>query len=160
MLQHVRAVPGVDAVGLTDALPLGDNFGWRSWNVDAKDRVTDPYVRPGARTRRIDDGYLPAMRIGMKAGRGFTSGDHASSERVVIINEALARAVWADADPLGRVLRTSNRDYRVVGVVNDVRYFARFEQDTGPEMVHAPEADQRLRDRRSRREERDAGQPA
>jgi putative ABC transport system permease protein len=133
VLQHVRAVPGVDAVGLTDALPLGDNFGWRSWDVEAKDRVTDPSVRPGARTRMIDDGYLPAMRIGMKAGRAFTSGDHASSERVVIINEALARAVWADADPLGRVLRTSNRDYRVVGVVNDVRYFA-LEQDTGPEM--------------------------
>ena len=27
ILQHVRSVPGVEAVGLTDALPLGDNFG-------------------------------------------------------------------------------------------------------------------------------------
>jgi predicted permease len=133
VLQHVRAVPGVDAVGLTDALPLGDNFGWRGWTVEAKDRVTDPDVRQGARTRMIDAGYLAAMRIGMKAGRGFTSGDHASSERVVIVNEALAHALWADVDPLGRVLRTSGRDYRVVGVVNDVRYFA-LERDTGPEM--------------------------
>ena len=69
----------------------------------------------------------------MKAGRGFTSDDHPSSERVVIINEALARALWPDEDPLGRVLRASGRDYRVVGVVNDVRYFA-LERDTGQEM--------------------------
>ena len=45
----------------------------------------------------------------------------------------MARALWPDADPLGRVLRSSGRDYRVVGVVNDVRYFA-LERDTGQEM--------------------------
>jgi hypothetical protein len=73
------------------------------------------------------------MRIALKAGRGFTSDDQPSSERVVVINEALARALWPDADPLGRVLRSSGQDYRVVGVVNDVRYFA-LERDTGQEM--------------------------
>jgi len=133
LVQNVRAVPGVAAVGLTDALPLGDNSGWRGWNVEARDRVTDPVVRQSARPRMIDEGYFPAMRVGLKSGRGFDADDRDSSERVVVINEGLARALWADQDPLGRLLRTSNRDYRVVGVVNDVRYFA-LEQDTGPEM--------------------------
>ena len=73
------------------------------------------------------------MRIAIRAGRGFTSDDHATSERVVIVNEALARALWSDEDPLGRVLRASGRDYRVVGVITDVRYFA-LEQETGQEM--------------------------
>jgi ABC-type antimicrobial peptide transport system permease subunit len=41
--------------------------------------------------------------------------------------------LWPDEDPLGRILRASGRDYRVVGVVNDVRYFA-LERDTGEEM--------------------------
>jgi predicted permease len=133
VLQHVRSVPGVQTVGLTDALPLGDNFGWRGWTVSAKERVSDPSARANPRVRMIDDRYFQTMRIGMKAGRGFTSDDHASSEWVVIINEALARELWPDQDPLGRVLRASGRDYRVVGVVNDVRYFA-LERDTGPEM--------------------------
>ncbi len=133
LLQHVRSVPGVEAVGLTDALPLGDNFGWRGWTVSARDRVTDPDARANPLARMIDDRYFSAMRIAMKAGRGFTSDDHPSSERVVVINEALARALWPDEDPLGRVLRASGRDYRVVGVVNDVRYFA-LERDTGQEM--------------------------
>jgi predicted permease len=133
LLQHVRSVPGVEAVGLTDALPLGDNFGWRGWTVSANDRATDPVARANPLVRMIDDSYFSAMRIGMKAGRGFSSEDHRSSERVVVINEGLRRALWPDADPMGRVLRASGRDYRVIGVVNDVRYFA-LERDTGQEM--------------------------
>jgi len=133
VLQHVRSVPGVEIAGLTDALPLGDNFGWRGWTVAAKDRVTDRAARQNPRVRMIDTQYFAAMRIALKAGRGFTSDDQPSSERVVVINEALARALWPDADPLGRVLRSSGQDYRVVGVVNDVRYFA-LERDTGQEM--------------------------
>lgn len=131
--QHVRSVPGVEAVGLTDALPLGDNFGWRGWTVAPKDRVTDPAARANPRVRMIDDRYFSAMRIAMKAGRDFTAADHASAELVVVVNEGLARALWPDQDPLDRVLRASGRDYRVVGVVNDVRYFA-LELDTGQEM--------------------------
>jgi predicted permease len=126
-------VPGVEAVGLTDALPLGDNFGWRGWTVSARERATDPGARATPRARMIDDGYFSTMRIAMKAGRGFISDDGPSSERVVIVNQALARQLWPDEDPLGRVLRASGRDYRVVGVVNDVRYFA-LERDTGEEM--------------------------
>lgn len=133
VLRQVRAVPGVEAVGLTDALPLGDNFGWRGWTISAGDRTTEPDARQNARTRMIDDHYFSAMRIAMKAGRGFASGDQPSSERVVVINGALARALWPAEDPLGRVLRASGRDYRVIGVVSDVRYFA-LERETGQEM--------------------------
>jgi predicted permease len=133
VLQQVRAVPGVEAAGLTDALPLGDNFGWRGWTVSPKERANDPAARANALARMIDDQYLSAMRIGMKAGRGFTSGDRASSERVIIVNEGLARTLWPNQDPLGRVLRASGRDYRVIGVINDVRYFA-LDRDTGQEM--------------------------
>jgi predicted permease len=133
VLQHVRSVPGVEAAGLTDALPLGDNFGWRGWTVSAKDRPTDPDTHAEPRARMIDDGYFSAMRIAMKAGRGFTTDDRPSSERVVIVNEALARALWANEDPIDRVLRASGRDYRVVGMANDVRYFA-LDRDTGQEM--------------------------
>ena len=133
VLQYVRSVPGVDAVGLTDALPLGDNFGWRGWTVAPRDRATDPNARANPLVRMVDHEYFSAMRIALKSGRGFTADDHPTSERVVIVNEALARALWPDEDPLGRVLRASGRDYRVVGVINDVRYFA-LERETGQEM--------------------------
>lgn len=133
VLERVRSVPGVEAAGLTDALPFGDNFGWRGWTVSPADRAADPTARANPRVRMIDDRYLSTMGIAMKAGRDFTSSDRPTSEPVVVINAALAQELWPDEDPLGRVLRASGRDYRVVGVVNDVRYFA-LERDTGQEM--------------------------
>jgi predicted permease len=134
IVRHARSVPGVDAVGLTDALPLGDNFGWRTWDASAT-----PVVERGQRqfplVRMIDDGYFAAMKIALRAGRGFTLADGPSGERVVIINDTLARALWPGQDPLGRIVWTSNGRVarRVIGVVGDVRYFA-LERATGAEM--------------------------
>jgi hypothetical protein len=71
-LRQVRAVPGVDAAGLTDSLPLGENYGWRAWPVGANGQVYEPGGRPFAHPRIVDDGYLSVMRIPLLAGRWFT----------------------------------------------------------------------------------------
>jgi predicted permease len=134
VLRNAQSVPGVEAVGLTDALPLGDNFGWRTWSVSVKGQIEREGHRRFPLVRMIDDGYLVAMKISLKAGRAFTPADNASGEPVIILNESLARALWPGGeDPLGRIVRTSNVDRRVVGVVGGVRYFA-LEQDPGSEM--------------------------
>ena len=132
VLRNVRAVHGVEAAGLTDALPLGDNFGWRAWNVAAKGSLSVEH-RPEALVRMVDDGYLTVMRIPLRAGRAFAAADGTSSEPVVIVNETLARLLWPGEDPLGRILIASRVERRVVGVVADARYFS-LDRDTGPEM--------------------------
>ena len=133
VLRHVRAVPGVDAAGLTDALPLGHNAGWRTWNAWAKEHVGDQGRVQNPLVRMIDDGYLETMQIRLLAGRGFTSADHAASEPVAIVNDALARRLWPDDDPLGRLLITNDKERRVVGVVSEARYFA-LDRESGPEI--------------------------
>jgi len=122
-VRAVRSVPGVQALGLTDALPLGDNFGWRRWSAlaDGVEPNADQGVQP--LVRMIDVGYLAAMKIPVRAGRAFTTADDSTSEPVIIINETLAGTLWPGKDPIGRVLKTSNKNRRVVGVVGDVRYF-------------------------------------
>jgi putative ABC transport system permease protein len=133
IVREAGAAPGVEAVGLTDALPLGSNIGWRTWDASAtgagetRGRKVYPLVR------MIDEGYLAAMQIPLRAGRRFTPADGAGAERVVIVNETLARTLWPGVDPVGRVLRSSGREHRVAGVVGGVSYFA-LERDTGPEM--------------------------
>ena len=121
-VRAVRSVPGVQALGLTDALPLGDNFGWRRWNTSAggSEPNADQSIQP--LVRMIDEGYLAAMKIPVRAGRTFTTADDSASEPVIIINETLARTLWPGKDPIGRVVSTSRRNRRVVGVVGDVRY--------------------------------------
>ena len=132
LVREVSGVPGVQALGLTDALPLGDNFGWRRWDAsipgreEKRDRVL-PLVRI------IDQGYLRTMRIPVLAGRAFTASDNSPSEPVIIVNELLARTLWPNEDAIGRYVRTSGMNRRVVGVVGDVRYFG-LDRDADVEM--------------------------
>ena len=134
MLRAVRSVPGVEAAGLTDALPLGDNFGWRTWDARQKGHVNDRERAISPLVRMIDNAYLNTMKIPLLAGRAFQPADeHPEAEPVIIVNEALTRRLWPGRDPLGQVLVTSNQERRVVGVVGGVRYFG-LEQDPGLEM--------------------------
>ena len=118
LVREVSGVPGVQALGLTDALPLGDNFGWRRWDaaIPGRDEKRD---RMSALVRIVDQGYLRTMQIPVLAGRAFTASD----DSVIIVNEHLAKKLWPNEDPIGRYVRTSGVVRRVVGVVGDVRYF-------------------------------------
>jgi putative ABC transport system permease protein len=133
IVRGAGSVPGVEAVGLTDALPLGNNTGWRRWDASA---TRERHERGGTAqplVRMIDEGYLAAMRIPLHAGRAFASTDTVGSERVVVVNDALARILWPGADPVGRMLHTQGEGLRVVGVVGGVSYFA-LEREPEPEM--------------------------
>jgi predicted permease len=136
LLRTVRSVHGVQSAGITDALPLGENFGWRDWGLGAKGQVYERGKRPSPFVRIVDDGYLATMRIPLRAGRDFTNADNLTSERVVLVNETFARTLWPAEDPLGRIITPTlgpDQEYRVIGVVGGVRYFG-FEKDSGPEV--------------------------
>src|SRR5262249_27336477 len=127
--RRVAAAPGVQAAGLTDALPLGGN---RSWGVGARGKTYDRNNYPEAFVRVVSDGYLRAMGIQMRAGRDFTAADNPSSPRVIIVNESLARTLWPGEDPLGQ-FRFADAERQVVAVVREVRPLA-LEREPGGEM--------------------------
>ena len=129
VLLRVRAIPGITAAGITDALPLRED---RSWGVAAKGQVYANGHTPEAFVRIVSDGYFEALAIALKSGRLFTESDRASSERVAIVNETLARTLWPGQDAVGQML-IQNGDWRVVGVVADVRHEA-LEKAGGAEM--------------------------
>ena len=121
LTQAVAAIPGVTGIGLTDTLPLGRN---RSWGAGAKGVVYPRGHHPDAMPRLIDCGYFDAMKIPLIEGRGFTRRDDVKSDLVVIINQTMARALWPDQDSVGQIARIIGKDFRVVGVVGDVRHGA------------------------------------
>jgi putative ABC transport system permease protein len=119
----------VQAVGLSDVLPLGRN---RTWGVRAKGVDYPPGAGPTAFPRMVDEHYLQAMQIPLRAGRFFDARDTASSEKVTIINETLARSLWPDRDPIGQEI-TQNGGTKVIGVVGNVRHGS-LEEAGGNEM--------------------------
>jgi predicted permease len=116
----ILAVPGVDSAGATDCLPLGRN---RSWGIRAVGVQYEQGQVPIAFPRLVDEGYIPAMKIPVRSGRNFTAADTETSERVVIINQMLAKRLWPDRDAIGQQTLIFGRDpWRVVGVVGNVRH--------------------------------------
>jgi predicted permease len=128
-LRLARDIPGVQAAGLTDVLPLGRN---RTWGAAALGQVYPPGHFPVAFVRIVSDGYLQAMGIPLRQGRDFTERDTPSSELVIMINETLARTLWPGENPIGKMM-TQDKGRRVIGVVGDVRHLA-LEQGSGNEM--------------------------
>jgi len=122
ILARVGAIPGVEAAGISDYLPLGQN---RAWGTPFPKGVKRPDKVPaGPLVYVITPGYLRAMGTKLR-GRDFTWDDGPKSENVVMIDEAYARflaafAQWPNGDAVGQVISNGDHDMRIVGVVGDV----------------------------------------
>jgi putative ABC transport system permease protein len=68
--------------------------------------------------------YFRAMGMQLRAGRGFTEQDSENSQRVVVINESMARRDFPGEDPIGkRIGGDDQREAMIVGVTSDVKRF-------------------------------------
>ncbi len=129
LIQRIAALPGVEAAGLSDTLPLGRN---RSWGAGAVGVQYPPGKYPGAYPRLIDPHYLKAMQIPLIAGRGFDEAYNPKAENAVIINENMAKELFPGRNPIGEKI-TANGESRVIGVVKNVRHSS-LEDTAGNEM--------------------------
>ena len=117
ILARVSAVPGVQAAGISDYLPLGPN---RSWDTPLpKGKVYVPGELPEPLVYVITPGFIRAMGIPLH-GRDFTWADGPDSQKVIIINASMARHFWPGEDPVGKILMRGDEEDHVVGVVDDV----------------------------------------
>jgi predicted permease len=117
IIDHVSALPGVEAAGISDYLPLGPNREWDS--PVPKGKVFDPGELPDPLVYVITPGFVRAMGIRLR-GRDFTWADGPHSERVVLINASAAHFYWPGEDAVGKILMRGNEEDHVVGVVDDV----------------------------------------
>ncbi len=70
--------------------------------------------------------YFRTLGVAVLEGREFTAADHADSPLVAIVNRTLAERLWPERPAVGQVLTfpRSGGDRTVIGVVDDVRYYA------------------------------------
>ncbi len=114
---RVAQVPGVEAAGFTQLLPL-QNWGWTSSSADFLVKGRPPVSPPfPIHMRYVTPGYFEALRIPILRGRNFTAADTAKALAVVLVNETLARRQFGNDDPIGQ---TTNRG-TIVGVIRDFR---------------------------------------
>ena len=124
LLERVAALPGVEAAGFTNAVPLADRRALQGMLIEG--RPVESVDTVTAQTTLASPGYFPAMRIGVVRGRALADADDERAPGVVVVNEAFARKFFSGEDPIGRRIRPGNRQsmapwLTVVGVVRDVR---------------------------------------
>jgi hypothetical protein len=78
---------------------------------------------PHADKRWATPGLLGAMQIPLLRGRWFASSDTATTQRVAVIDEVLARAYWPHQDPIGKRIRFGQGDQwaQIVGIAAHTR---------------------------------------
>jgi predicted permease len=122
LLDGVRAIPGVEAAGMTTNIALS-GFASPATVVAAERRNETDGAPLVPSIVGVTPGYFATMGTPIVGGRDFEDSDTASSARVAIVDESLAARLWPDADPIGRVIfRGDAGPYTVVGVVRDVRF--------------------------------------
>src|SRR4029453_12855669 len=89
-------------------------------------RKFDPDNRDGASWNRVGPNYFETMGTRVLRGRGITAADTPASEHVAVVNNAFVQRFLIGLDPLATHVGVGDeahaRDYRIVGVVEDVKY--------------------------------------
>jgi putative ABC transport system permease protein len=126
VLEHLQTLPGVESAGMVMSLPLTGSSMNRGFRVEgrpapkADENVTMDF-------QIVSPGYFSTLEIPVKHGRGLTDTDTGTSERVIVINSAMARQYWPNEDPVGKRLAigesAKDTSWRtIVGVVADNRH--------------------------------------
>jgi len=141
IVARARALPGVTAVGVSDAEPFsGGSSNGHFIELSSADAMRAPAdlmkdletmmrdkSHTGYATYRLASGdYFRALVILLLSGRLFDETDRAGAPHVAIVNGALAKKQWPGDSPLGKVIEFGNIDgdltpMTVVGVVGDTR---------------------------------------
>jgi putative ABC transport system permease protein len=124
--RELAAVPGVTAVGATNALPLSGDNSSGSMTIEGQPAPT-PATRPNADRRSVTPGYHEAMGIHLQGGRLFTAADDQRAPLVVIVSRAFADRYWPNQDAIGKRLKLARFETEapwrtVVGVAGDVQH--------------------------------------
>jgi predicted permease len=123
LLAKVRSLPGIEAAGIIDGLPLTLNISNSGVFFEGKPEPRAGDV-PTANMYFITPGYLQAMRTRLVAGRDLDQRDSKDAPRVALVNEAFARQLLPGEDPIGKRYRHRATDgwIQIAGVVEDGKY--------------------------------------
>src|SRR6266540_108251 len=130
ILARARVLPGVQAVGLTDFVPLSMNMNNNAVYIEGQPAPQGANV-PLAMTSRATPGFLAALGTQLLQGRDFTEQETEAKQRVAVVNETFARRFWLGQSPLGKRFSFEGAAgpwIEIVGLMQDGKYFSLSEE--------------------------------
>jgi predicted permease len=120
VLNAIRAVPGVVAVGAAKDLPLRGMGEERRLRVAPPQSGSRPAEAPRVNAFHVGGDFFAAMGIPVREGRVFAPSDRGGSQFVMVVNETLARRFFGGR-AVGKNLVFDFGEIPIIGVVGDVR---------------------------------------
>ena len=139
-LEKVSAFPAVKSASFSDGLPM-TRLRLMKFTVEGQP-MPKPGGEPTADMRGITSpAYFDVLGLPIVAGRNFTADEVQQSRPVIVINQALARKLWPQENPVGKHLRIAPQkpggepvSLTVIGVVRDTHQFS-LESGARPEIT-------------------------
>jgi putative ABC transport system permease protein len=126
VVRRVESLPGVQNAFASNLVPLGGGGGAGRALVDGK--AFEPGKEPFIGFVATSPHMLRTMNLTLVRGRDFTDAEGWTRTPVAVINQAMAKRIWGDDDPVGRRFRLGGDRipdwFTVIGVVTDFRHFA------------------------------------
>jgi putative ABC transport system permease protein len=119
--EKVRALPMVQEAGISNSSPFGLGLSYATFpeganTNDLRNALQFPVIA-------VAPGYFSAAGIPLLRGRDVNDHDDAQTDHVVVINQALADAMWRGKDPIGKRMSFAAQPWKatIVGVVRTVK---------------------------------------
>jgi predicted permease len=121
LVSRVQRLGGVQAVTYASRLPFsGTTTRPDGFAIEGR---TGERFGDAVGSRIVAASWFDVMGVPLISGRVFQESDDASAERVIVINESMARRYFPDGDAVGRRITWDTEDdadwYRIIGVVGD-----------------------------------------
>ncbi|HRQ65300.1 MAG TPA: ADOP family duplicated permease, partial [Xanthomonadaceae bacterium] len=140
IVERARAIPGVEKVGISDALPLSGMDNMSGGITIVGREVAEGQPQPYASWRFVNPDFFDAVGMRVLRGRGLHDTDKrpGALPTSVLVNDAFVRRFMPDVDPIGQQLGFffGENPVTVVGVVNDARLWG-LDRDV-PSEVYMP----------------------
>lgn len=127
LAEEVSQSPGVRSAAVATKIPVSPGGNGNGLLAEGKPFDIDSTIN--AQLSIVTPGYFQTLSIPLLRGRGFEAGDRRGSQKVMIVNEALAEALYPGQNPIGRKVGCcemgadgQSPDFKViVGVVANLR---------------------------------------
>jgi putative ABC transport system permease protein len=101
VLEELKSLPGVTAVGATSVMPFGGGWSTASFSIEGY-QVPDGTPGPWGDIRLASGDFAATLKVPLLRGRFLSDSDRLGSQSVVVIDDEFVRRYLKDTNPIGR----------------------------------------------------------
>ncbi len=125
LVRRMESLPGVASAAVTTGLPTNGFMEATVLEVEGRPAPEAGTLASGSNAVFVDQvspGFFPALHIPLLGGRLLDGRDAATAPRTLVVNQALVRRYFPNANPIGARVKLAGGDWwTIAGVIQDVR---------------------------------------